>query len=101
MFTIKSDLAGVPYPRENADSVWISAKEESGLDELVNLIKKKIFEQYITCKLLVPFDRGDIVSYLNDKANVKKTEYEEEGTLMTVEMDGSERVKFEEFIVSH
>ena len=67
----KADLAGVPYPRENADSVWISAKEESGLDELVNLVKKKIFEQYITCKLLVPFDRGDIVSYLNDKANVK------------------------------
>ncbi|WP_432361839.1 GTPase HflX [Sporosarcina sp. UB5] len=97
----KADLAGVPYPRENTDSVWISAKEAEGLDELLNLIKKKIFEQYITCKLLVPFDRGDVVSYLNDKANVKKTEYEEEGTLMTVEMDGSEREKFEEFIVSH
>ena len=67
-------------------------KKRQGLDELVDLIKKKIFEQYITCKLLVPFDRGDVVSYLNDKANVKKTEYEEEGTLMTVEMDGSERV---------
>jgi len=97
----KADLAGVPYPRENTDSVWISAKNEEGLDELLDLIKKKIFEQYITCKLLVPFDRGDVVSYLNDKANVKKTEYEEEGTLMTVEMDGSERVKFEEFIISH
>ncbi|WP_252504594.1 GTPase HflX [Sporosarcina sp. Marseille-Q4943] len=97
----KADLAGVPYPRENTDSVWISAKEAEGLDELLDLIKKKIFEQYITCKLLVPFDRGDVVSYLNDKANVKKTEYEEEGTLMTVEMDGSEREKFEEFIISH
>jgi len=41
------------------------------------------------------------VSYLNDKANVKSTEYEEEGTLMTVEMDISERAKVEEFIVSH
>lgn len=97
----KSDLAGVPYPKETADSVWISAKEAEGLDELLELIKKKIFEQYITCKLLIPFNRGDVVSYLNDKANVKKTEYEEEGTLMTVEMDGSERVKFEEFIISH
>ncbi|WP_339253352.1 GTPase HflX [Sporosarcina sp. FSL W8-0480] len=97
----KSDLAGVPYPRTTDDSIWISAKESAGLDELVDLIKKKIFEQYVTCKLLVPFDRGDVVSYLNDKANVKKTEYEEDGTLMTVEMDGSERIKFEEFIISH
>ncbi|MDW0117987.1 GTPase HflX [Sporosarcina thermotolerans] len=97
----KSDLAGVPYPRKMDESIWISAKEAAGLDELVDLIKKRIFEQYITCKLLIPFDRGDVVSYLNNKANVKKTEYEEDGTMMTVEMDGSERIKFEEFIISH
>ena len=97
----KADLAEFRYPEVSDDSVWISAKEGKGLDELVELIKKKIFEQYITCKLLIPFDRGDIVSYLNDKANVKNTEYEEEGTLMTVEMDSSERTKFEQFIISH
>lgn len=97
----KSDLAGVPYPKTSGDSVWISAKQTDSLDELIELIKKKIFEQYITCKLLIPFNRGDVVSYLNDKANVKKTEYEEEGTLMTVEMDASERIKFEEFMISH
>ena len=97
----KADLANIPYPVVSDDSVWISAREGKGLDELIELIKKKIFEQYITCKLLIPFDRGDIVSYLNNKANVKSTEYEEEGTLMTVEMDISERAKVEEFIVSH
>lgn len=97
----KSDLAKVPYPKNEGDSVWISAKEPDSLHELLNVIKKKIFEQYITCKLLIPFDRGDIVSYLNDKANVKKTEYEEEGTLMTVEMDAFEKKKVEAFIVSH
>ncbi len=97
----KSDLAEIPYPSVSDDSVWISAREGKGLDELIELIKKKIFEQYSTCKLLIPFERGDIVSYLNDNANVKSTEYEEEGTLMTVELDISERAKVEEFIVSH
>ena len=82
----KADLADIPYPEVSDDSVWLSAQEGKGLDELIELIKKNIFEQYITCKLLIPFDRGDIVSYLNDKANVKNTAYEEEGTLMTVEM---------------
>src|SRR5690606_15803581 len=97
----KADLAGIRYPKVSDDSVWLSAKEGQGLDELVELIKKKIFGQYITCKLLIPFDRGDIVSYLNDRANVKSAEYEEDGTLMTVEMDLSERKKFEQFIISH
>lgn len=97
----KTDLAGIRYPEVSDDSVWISAREGKGLDELVELIKKKIFGQYRTCKLLIPFDRGDIVSYLNDKANVKSTEYEEDGTLMTVEMDVSERTKFEQFIISY
>ncbi|MER2088272.1 MAG: GTPase HflX [Sporosarcina sp.] len=97
----KSDMADISYPAVSDDSIWISAKEGKGLDELIELIKKRIFEQYITCKLLIPFDRGDIVSYLNNKANVKNVEYEEEGTLMTVEMDVAERSKIEEFIVSH
>ena len=97
----KADLAGIRYPEVNDDSVWLSAKKGKGMDELVELIKKKIFGQYITCKLLIPFDRGDLVSYLNDKANVKTAEYEEDGTLMTVEMDMTERTKFEEFIISH
>ncbi|MBD7983866.1 GTPase HflX [Sporosarcina sp. Sa2YVA2] len=97
----KSDLAAVPYPVIADDNAWIAAKDPASLDPLVELIKKKIFGQYVTCKLLVPFDRGDVVSYLNDTANVKTTEYEEEGTMMTVEMNSSERTKFEEFIISH
>lgn len=97
----KSDLADVPYPVIAGDNAWIAAKDPASLDPLVELIKKKIFGQYVTCKLLVPFDRGDVVSYLNDTANVKTTEYEEEGTLMTVEMNSSERTKFQEFIISH
>lgn len=97
----KSDLADVKYPKVNSDSVWLSAKDGQGLDELVELIKKYIFDQYVTCKLLIPFDRGDVVSYLNDNANVKETSYEEEGAIMTVEMLAGDRKRFEEFVTSY
>ncbi len=97
----KADLADIRYPEVNDDSIWLSAKEGEGLDELIELIKTRIFGQYITCKLLIPFDRGDLVSYLNDRTSVKNTAYEEDGTLMTVEMDVTERSKFEAFIISH
>ena len=97
----KSDLADVNYPKVMSDSVWLSAKDGKGLDELVELIKAHIFDKYITCKLLVPFDRGDVVAYLNDKANVKETTYEEEGTIMIVEMLAGDRERFDEFITSY
>lgn len=97
----KSDQANITYPRVSDNNIWLSAKEGQGLDELVQLIKNHIFDQYVTCKLLVPFDRGDVVAYLNDKANVKETTYDEEGTFMTVEMLGNERERFEEFIISY
>ncbi|WP_172370655.1 GTPase HflX [Sporosarcina jiandibaonis] len=97
----KSDLAEVHYPHVSENNVWLSAKEGQGLDELVDLIKKYVFDQYVTCKVLIPFDRGDIVAYLNDKANVKKTSYDEDGTVMTVEMLKYDRERFEEFVTSY
>lgn len=97
----KADLANVPYPKMKGNNVWLSAKEGEGLEELVELIKEFIFDQYVTCKVLVPFDRGDVVSYLNDQANVKSVEYEETGTMMTVEMLINDRKKYEEFVVSY
>ncbi|MHA6259894.1 GTPase HflX [Sporosarcina sp. CAU 1771] len=97
----KADLSDVHYPKVSDDNIWLSAKEGIGLDELVELIKSHIFNKYVTCKLLVPFDRGDVVSYLNEKSNVKETTYEEEGTFMTVEMLLWDRERFEEFIISY
>ncbi|MCZ2260355.1 GTPase HflX [Sporosarcina sp. G11-34] len=97
----KADLADMKYPKVSDNNIWLSAKDGDGLDELVELIKSYVFDKYITCKLLVPFDRGDVVSYLNDKANVKETAYEEEGTYMTVEMLAHDRERFEEFITSY
>ncbi len=97
----KSDLAEVHYPHANENNVWLSAKDGQGLEDLIDLIKKHVFDKYVTCKLLIPFDRGDVVAYLNDKANVKKTAYDEEGTVMTVEMLTYDRERFEEFVTSY
>ena len=48
--------------------------------------------------LLIPFDRGDIVSYLNEHASVSSTSYEEEGTVVQVELKKSDYDRFQEFL---
>ena len=95
----KSDLAGVRYPTVNGDGLWISAKEGKGLDELLEVIKKRIFADYVTCRMVIPFDRGDIVAYLNEQASILETEYEEEGTLLKVEMSHADYDRYQQFVI--
>ncbi len=95
----KSDLAEVAYPHLSGESIWISAKEGEGLDELLELIRSKIFADYKVCRMLIPYDRGDIVSYLNEQASVLTSEYEENGTLLKVELKQSDYDRYQEFVL--
>ena len=95
----KSDLANVKYPMVSGDNIWISAQEGAGLDELVELIRQHVFSDYVECEMLIPFDRGDVVSYLNSNAQVKETEYEEMGTKLLVELKDADLKKYEEYVI--
>lgn len=95
----KSDIANVKYPLVSGDNIWISAQEDSGLDELIEMIKQHIFSHYVECEMMIPFDRGDVVSYLNANAQVKETEYEEHGTRLVVELKESDMKKYENFVI--
>lgn len=45
-----------------------------------------IFSDVVTAQLLIPYTRGDIISYLCEKANVLEKEYREDGTLLSVKL---------------
>ncbi|MDN7243295.1 GTPase HflX [Planococcus sp. N028] len=95
----KADLAGISYPKVTGNSLWIAAKEDKGLDELLEMIKQYIFSDHITCRMILPFERGDIVAYLNQHATIEETEYEENGTLLKVELSQADYDRFEEFVI--
>lgn len=93
----KSDLANLAYPYVNNEQIWISAKEGKGIDELLELIRKNIFSNYVTCTLCIPFERGDIVSYMNEHAHIMETSYDERGTIIEVELHEAIAEKYKEF----
>lgn len=95
----KADLANMDYPQIEGNAVYLSAKQKVGLKELTDLIRQHIFKDYVKCKMLIPFDRGQIISYFNEYASVLQTEYEEEGTLLTVECKRSDYEKYREFLI--
>lgn len=96
----KSDKADLRYPVVSGDNIWISAKQDQGLDELINMIRQEIFSNYVTCDMLIPYDRGDVVSYLNMHASIASTSYEEDGTLLRVEVTEADYNKYKQFVVT-
>lgn len=95
----KADLANVPYPIISGDNIWISAKQDVGLDELLQMIRQHIFSDYITCKMLIPYEQGNVVSYLNESATIHETVYEEGGTLLTLEAKEADYAKYQQYVI--
>jgi GTP-binding protein HflX len=61
-------------------AVFVSARTGEGIDELLGRIAAVLPEPEIELDLLVPYDRGDVVSHLHDSGRIVSTDYEEEGT---------------------
>lgn len=77
------------------DHICVSAKTGYNMDILIDMIKSRIFAGNIVGELLIPYDRGDIVSYVCEKGSVSNMEYKENGTLIKVELSEADynRVK--------
>ncbi len=93
----KSDLTTLKFSIIGHDKVYISALKMTGLDDLIELINQKIFNQYINCKMFIPYDKSSLISYLNDNAHVKSVSHKNEGTLLTLECRESDYRRYKQF----
>ena len=86
-------------PLVDENEIYLSVKEKRGMDELLDMIIANIFSDYKKCKMLIPFEHGSVVSYLNEHANVISTDYEEKGTILIVECNEAQYNKYKNYIV--
>lgn len=98
----KADLCGMGHLAmiQGEDKIFMSAKSRDGIDALLSLIAGKLSGGYQDCELLLPYQRGDIVSYLNENAVIHETEYRPEGVYVSANMRLSDVGRFGEFILS-
>lgn len=96
----KADLCGMGEfaTVQGDDKIYMSAKLQNGIDALLTLISGKLSGGYRDCKLLIPYQRGDIVSYLNDCAVVYATEYKEEGIYLEANVNVRDFGRLQEYI---
>ncbi|GHU50773.1 GTPase HflX [Clostridia bacterium] len=67
-------------------SVFVSAKRGDNMELLLKGIKQHLFSGHRQAKLMIPYDRGDLVSYLSEKMHVLERDYTEEGVYIRVDL---------------
>ena len=95
----KIDLADGEIPEVTGDCVYISAKKKVGIERLVTAIRQHAFAQYKHCEMLIPYDKGNIVSYLNDHATVKSANYQGDGILLSLECREADFERYQQYVL--
>lgn len=80
------------------DGVYISAKKKLGMDKLIEVISSKVFDDYINCNMFIPYDKGSILSYLNDNAKIIERKYKGDGTEIYIECSNLDYEKYKEYV---
>lgn len=94
----KADKTTLEFPAmEGEDRLVISAKQSASLDLLVTAIRQHLFKDYVKTSLLIPFEDGQVVSYLNEHTNILATDYLETGTKLTVEIAPQDLHRFQKY----
>lgn len=80
------------------EHVIISAKTGEGIDHLREKMSEMVNRGLRAVDLLLPLNRGDIVSQIRDRSIVQKEEYTESGIKMKAALTPADLGRFQEFI---
>ena len=88
------------YPRTaGTNKIYISARQPESIELLVKEITRRVYADYEEVRLLIPYDKGSIVSYLQENAQILEQTYEPEGTWMHVSCHHVDARKYEQYVV--
>lgn len=100
----KIDQVDNPHMRERllrlADSVAISARERTGLDTLLELIKSHLRRQSVEAVLLIPYSDSGLLARLYETAAVAATEYLADGIRVRVGLPPAEVQTYQEYFAA-
>lgn len=96
----KADQTDFDYPTmEGDDRLIISAINDSSTDMLMKAIEKHLFKDYVATTMLIPFAAGQVVSYLNEHANILSTKYVSDGTELHLELPREDFHRYQQYVV--
>lgn len=94
-----ADGAMVELPFVRDDSIYMSAKQGIGIEELLDLIETTLKSGTVECDMLIPYSEGGVLAALNYTAIISNTEYLPEGTKIHVSCSKANAGRYEKYMI--
>lgn len=96
----KVDIGSIFYDNKFVDDkIFISAKIEDDIIRLMDLIQKKLPQEYKYVSLRIPFDKHNILNYFMNNYQVENLEYREDGTFIDLTINPIDYEKYKNYIL--
>ena len=80
--------------RQYSQAIAISARKGIGLSELLDLIKKELYETYTPILVRLPYQQGALISLFHEAGQVERIEHERGGVVMQGRIPGRLAAQF-------
>lgn len=81
-------------PRRHGNQIYMSASRNLGLEELITAIKEAVYAEREEVCFLIPYEKGNVTSYLMENSTVLEQEYREEGVWLRVSCHKNDAEKY-------
>jgi GTPase len=95
-----ADSIATPETSNYQAEVRVSAKKGTGIDTLFDAVEQVLAASLQRVQILLPYERGDLVSTLYELANVEERENTRDGVLLKAHLPPSLAVRFSEYIIN-
>ncbi len=86
-------------PRVGNRKIHMSAKNGTGIPELMELIMDEIYSKLFSAKVLLPYTEGALYSLMQKEAAIHAQEYREDGIYMELEVNPLYEHKLKPFVI--
>lgn len=96
----KVDISNVLYDINYVKTkIFISAKNEINLEELLKLIEEELPQEFKRVSLRIPYDRQSILNYFMTNYDVEIIDHKEDGTYIELTINSIDYEKYKDYII--
>lgn len=95
----KIDEMAEEFAPTGENFVKLSAKKQLGFEDLIPCISDLLFSGDILCQILVPFDKGQVISELKAAGSITEIHYLDTGTLLHVSLNKTQMGQYKDLII--
>lgn len=81
------------------NEVFVSSKNNEGIDELIGMILNAVFSDLIDCKMFIPYENSNILYELNKNSFINVKEERDEGIYLELECNSIDYKKYNKFVI--